>query len=49
MFRNSIENDVFFNEQNYPYLTKQYDSKVNGLNYHVKIFKIDYNKIKTYL
>jgi len=46
-FRNSIENDVFFNEQNYPYLTKQYDSKVNGLNYHVKIFKIDYEKFRS--
>lgn len=43
-FRNKIENDVFYNEKNYPYLTKQYDSRDYGLEYHVKIFKIDYEK-----
>ncbi len=36
--------DVFFNENNYPYLIKEYDSSLNGFTYHVKIFKIDYIK-----
>ena len=34
--------DIFENEQNYPFLIKEYDSKENGFNYHVKLFKIDY-------
>ena len=34
--------DVFKNEEKYPYLVKQYDSKENNFSYHVKIFKIDY-------
>ncbi len=45
-FRNKIENDVFYNEDNFPYLFKQYDSKNYGLSYHVKIFKIDFQKLK---
>ena len=43
-------NDVFFNESNYPYTVKVYDSLEHGYNYHVKIFKIDYQlfeKLKT--
>ena len=37
-------NDVFYNEQKYTYLKKVYDSLDYGYNYHVKIFKIDYEK-----
>jgi len=41
--------DVFYHDEKYAYLTKVFDSKDHGMSYHVKIFKIDYNKIKTYL
>jgi len=41
--------DVFYHDEEYVYLTKIFDSKDHDMNYHVKIFKIDYNKIKTYL
>ena len=41
--------DVFYHDEEYVYLTKIFDSKERDMNYHVKIFKIDYNKIKTYL
>lgn len=35
-------NDIFYNEEKYQYLVKEYDSKDEGFNYHVKIFKINY-------
>jgi len=35
--------DIFNQENKYPFLTKEYDSKENGFNYHIKIFKIDYD------
>ena len=35
-------NDVFRNEEKFPYLTKIYDSSEHGYDYHVKIFRIDY-------
>ena len=35
--------DVFENEDKYPYLIKEWDTKDEGFAYHVKIFKIDYN------
>ena len=35
--------DLFENEDRYPYLIKEWDSKNDGFTYHVKIFKIDYN------
>lgn len=35
---------MFHNENEYPYLTKIYDSKNDGFSYHVKIFEIDYEK-----
>ena len=41
--RNEIENDVFYYEEKYPYLVKEYDSKELGFKHHVKIFKIDYD------
>ena len=33
----------FENEDRYPYLIKEWDSKDEGFAYHVKIFKIDYD------
>ncbi len=36
--------DVFLHEEKYPYLIKIYDSIEHGYKYHLKIFKIDYNK-----
>jgi len=41
--------DVFYHDEKYAYLTKVFDSKDHGMSYHVKIFKIDYNKVKNYL
>ena len=35
--------DVFENEDKYPYLIKEWDTKDEGFAYHVKIFKIDYD------
>lgn len=35
-------NDIYLNDQNYPYLKKIYDSSDFGYKYHVKIYKIDY-------
>jgi len=34
--------DVFYNEEKFPYLIKIYDSSEQGYDYHLKIFKIDY-------
>ena len=39
--------DVYSNEQKYPYLIKEFDSEELGFRYHVKIFKIDYNKFRS--
>jgi len=35
---------VFNNEEDFPYLKKVFDSKQDGLEYHVKIFEINYEK-----
>jgi hypothetical protein len=35
--------DIFNHENKYPFLVKEYDSRENGFNYYVKLFKIDYN------
>ena len=35
---------IFDNEQNYSYLIKEYDSVENGYNYHLMLFRIDYEK-----
>ncbi len=43
--RNELR-DVFYNENNYPFLIKEYDSKENGFKYHVKLFKIQYESIE---
>ncbi len=36
--------DAFNNEKKYPYLIKEFDSKDLDYSYHLKIFKIDYEK-----
>jgi|TARA_B100001750_G_C15510498_1_gene603303 hypothetical protein len=38
--------DVFENEEKFEYLTKVYDSSEHGYEYHLKIFKIDYEKFE---
>ncbi len=38
-------NKIFYNEINYPYLEKIFDSKENELNYHVKIYEINFNEL----
>ena len=40
--RPSYLRDVFYHEENYPYLIKKYDSLDYNLKYHVKMYKIDY-------
>ena len=35
-------NDIFYNEKEFPYLIKEYDSRDKGYQYHVKVYKIDY-------
>jgi len=40
-------NDVFENEENYPFLSKIYDSDEFGLKNHVKIYQIEYTKFET--
>jgi len=35
---------IFDNEKEFPYLVKEYDSKENGFKYHVKLFRINYDK-----
>ena len=37
--------DVYNNEKAYPYLEKIFDSELEGHSYHMKIFKINYDKI----
>ena len=37
--------DIFNHENKYPFLVKEYDSKENGFNYHLKLFKIDYKML----
>lgn len=44
--RKSFFNDVFYHEEKYPYLIKVFDSSQHSYNYHVKIFKIDYEKFE---
>jgi len=37
-------NDIFYHEENYPYLKKTFDSYDHGYKYHLKIFEINYEK-----
>ena len=39
-------NYIFFNENEFPYLEKVYDSKEKGYDYHVKLFKINYKEFE---
>jgi len=39
--------NVFLHEEEYLFLNKIYDSKERGYDYHVKIFKIDYEKFES--
>jgi hypothetical protein len=41
--------DVFENEKKFSYLIKEYDSKEEGMKYHVKIFRIDYEEFRLLL
>ena len=41
--------DIFNHENKYPFLVKEYDSKENGFNYHIKLFKIDYKMLEATL
>jgi 4-amino-4-deoxy-L-arabinose transferase-like glycosyltransferase len=41
--REEFLNELFFDETKYPYLKKIFDSKDEGFNYHVKLFKINYD------
>ena len=40
--RANFLNSIYKNENDFPFLKKIYDSHENGLNYHVKIYLIDY-------
>ena len=42
--RSVFLNDVFTNDKEYSYLTKVFDSMDLGYKYHVKMYKIDYEK-----
>jgi len=39
--------DAFIHEEKYPYLIKEFDSKDHGYDYHLKIFRIDYDLFDT--
>lgn len=43
-YRSYFLNDIFYHEEKYPYLTKVYDSLDHGYKYHLKIYKIDYER-----
>ncbi|MGI0021543.1 MAG: hypothetical protein ACRD9Q_01660, partial [Nitrososphaeraceae archaeon] len=43
-YRPYFLNDIFYHEEKYPYLTKVYDSLDHGYKYHLKIYKIDYDR-----
>ncbi len=40
--------DLYHNTKKFPFLVKEYDSKVDGYNYHVKVFKIDYEQFSDF-
>ncbi len=40
--------DIFINEENYPFLKKEFDSIENKFSYKIKIFKIDYTKFNEF-
>ena len=36
--------DVYYNEEKYVYLIKEFDSKEMGFEHHIKLFKINFQK-----
>ena len=44
-----ILNELFFNESKYLFVEKQFDSLEMGYKYHVKVFKINYEKFDQFL
>lgn len=42
--RMAFVNEIFNNEEQFPYLTKIYDSRDDKLSYQVKLFEIDFKK-----
>ncbi len=48
--KNDIEffNDIFYHEEKYPYLIKEYDSLSNGFNIQINVYKIDYIKFQDF-
>jgi hypothetical protein len=47
--RVSFLEDVYYNDEKYPYLTKVFDSNDYGYNYHLKIYKINYEQFESVL
>ncbi len=45
IYRSIFFKNIFYNEKEFSYLTKIYDSNELNYEYHVKIFEIDYKKI----
>jgi len=48
-YRSSFFNELFFHEDNFPYLIKEFDSHDHDFKYHIKIFKIDYENFNFYM
>lgn len=46
--RPNFFNDAYYHDEKYPYLIKVFDSLDQGYKYHLKIYKIDYNKFDKY-
>ena len=42
-------NEVFTNDKKYPFLIKEFDSLEESYNYHLKVYKIDYEKFEEFL
>lgn len=47
-YRTKMFDEIFYDEKKFPYLIKEYDSHDDGFNYHLKIFKINYEKFAIY-
>jgi hypothetical protein len=47
--RPNFLSDVFWHEEKYPYLEKIFDSTEHSYKYHLKIFRINYEKFNTIL
>jgi len=48
-YRVSFLEDVYYNSEKYPYLTKVFDSNDYGYSYHLKIYKINYEQFESVL